>query len=545
MKTAIYVRCSDEAGESATLETQKDSCIKYCESRRWDDYEIYEDDGYSAASIIRPDFQRLLQDAKQGVIDTIVVWRLDRFSRSLLDSVNVIEDLKEWNCNLTSVMEAFIDLQDNHVGQTFFNIIMTFAQYERESIAERLLTNRRKYIQQGQMTCGQAPFGYDYVTPTRARSEDKKPGWHINEKEASIVRKIFELYTTEHLSAPKICHRLLREGGPKTPDTVRSILNREFYYTGKLPLKYTVFNRKRNGEKFEREKITGIASLEPLIDRKTWNSTQRIRKAHLSRWGKGKKHQFLFRGKIQCLACNRPLFSINQSSGYSYYAHYCKNGRQLTVPSKMVDDQIWKALIEKLKDPQDLKRTIEALQEKRPESNIRTLRGQENSVQGEITRLEKDIQRKGAIALDEPDKVVREVYRKEIMKLSTRLKSLENSLVQIKEKREELEKFEITIKDADRVAREIQARIGELDNLTFEQKRAIVDKIYQPGSIFFFPKWYFESDTARSENPLLFSNDWWQRNKPSTIQMKKGHLICMGIIDIDFHWKPKRFLAKP
>ncbi len=555
MKTGIYVRCSNEAGESATLETQKDLCIKFCEIQGWNHYEFYEDDGYSAASINRPDFQRLLEDAKQGVIDTILVWRLDRFSRSLLDSVNIIEDLKEWNCNLRSVTETFIDLQDNYLGQTFFNIIMTFAQYERESIAERLLTNRRKYIEQGQMTCGQAPFGYDHVTPNRSRNEDRKPGWHINEKEAEIVRKVFDLYITEHLSAPKIAHRLLADGGPKDPSTIRNILTRECYYTGKLPLKYTVYSRKKDGRKVEREKVTGTATLEPIIDKKTWEQAQRVREAHLSRRGRHKKAKFLFQGKIRCSACDKPLYYLNQSGGYSYYAHHCAHGRMITLRSGMVDEGVWTALVNKLQNPVELRRTIEALKEKHPENDIISLKDQRNAIEAQIKALQRDIQKLSDRILITKEVPVIEAYEKKISQISKEISGLENSKDRIEDQIEEIESIKENIKDAKALVREIQKRTGDLENLTFEQKIAIVDKIYPPGSILFFPRWYLKLGPERDETLTHFSLIR-RRIEQSTIHLdldlapagarksstkvKKGILVCLGVIDEDFYEARKK-----
>ena len=75
--------------------------------------------------------------------------------------------------------------------------------------------------------------------------------------------------------------------------------------------------------------------------------------------------------------------------------------------------------------------------------------------------------------------------------------------------------------------------------MTFESKRNIVDKIYPPGSIEFFPKWYLNADNARAQNPMLLQDEWPKKTRPSSIEMKKGILICFGVIDVDFYWARK------
>lgn len=114
------------------------------------------------------------------------------------------------------------------------------------------------------------------------------------------------------------------------------------------------------------------------------------------------------------------------------------------------------------------------------------------------------------------------------------MKSLEKSRDQVREQIEQSNNLRTTIKGAGALVQEIQAGLGDLQNLTFEQKRAIVDKIYPSGSIEFFPKWYLELHNAHTQNPMLFQDEWWKRVKPSPIEMKKGLLICFAGIDIDF-----------
>jgi len=114
------------------------------------------------------------------------------------------------------------------------------------------------------------------------------------------------------------------------------------------------------------------------------------------------------------------------------------------------------------------------------------------------------------------------------------MKSLEKSRDQVREQIEQSNNLRTTIKDAGALVQEIQTGLGDFQSLTFEQKRAIVDKTYPPGSIESFPKCYLASDNAHTQNLMLFQDEWWKRVKPSSIEMKKGLLICFAVIDFDF-----------
>lgn len=113
--------------------------------------------------------------------------------------------------------------------------------------------------------------------------------------------------------------------------------------------------------------------------------------------------------------------------------------------------------------------------------------------------------RRPGIKLRESEKVFTEAYEKESEKLSGRMKSFEKSRDQIREQIEELENLENTIEDADATVGEIQAGLGDLEALTFEEKRAIVGKIYPPGSILFFPRWYLKLGPESDETLTCFS----------------------------------------
>lgn len=161
LKIGIYVRVSTEeqAKEGISIKAQIDRCKAYCEARAWQVYRIYQDAGFSAGTMKRPAFTDLLQDAKEKRFDTVLVYKIDRFSRNLKDLILILEDLKKQEINFTSVTEQ-IDTT-TAMGEAFFQIIGVFAQLERGMVKERVNMAFDKKISSGE-SLNRAPYGYMY-----------------------------------------------------------------------------------------------------------------------------------------------------------------------------------------------------------------------------------------------------------------------------------------------------------------------------------------------------------------------------------------------
>ena len=183
-KVAIYIRVSTEeqAKEGISLAAQKDRCTKFCEAKGWEVVQVYEDAGYSAGTINRPAFKRLLEAITKGEFSILLVYKIDRFSRNLKDLINLLDDLKEQGVNFTSVTEPQIDTT-TAMGEAFFQIIGVFAQLERGMVKERVELAFDKKISDGEYL-NRAPMGYWY--------DDHK--LVVNEDEAEIVREIFAMW---------------------------------------------------------------------------------------------------------------------------------------------------------------------------------------------------------------------------------------------------------------------------------------------------------------------------------------------------------------
>ena len=166
-RCAIYTRKSTNARlehEVNSLTMQRETCAAYVASQRyrgWVDIgRLYDDGGHSGSGLERPALAALMHDIEAGEIDTVVVYKIDRLTRSLLDFVRLMEMFDRRNIALVSVSQAF-DTSDS-MGRMILNVLLTFSQFERELIAERVRDSIRTRKRHGRVHGGMAPFGYDF-----------------------------------------------------------------------------------------------------------------------------------------------------------------------------------------------------------------------------------------------------------------------------------------------------------------------------------------------------------------------------------------------
>ncbi len=186
---AIYTRKSVEAGlerEFNTLESQREICASHIRANRGDGwFELpmaYDDGGQSGGTLARPALQRLLADVEQGLIDVVVIYKIDRLTRSLADFVRLIELFESYKVTFVSVTQAF-DTADS-MGRLILNILLTFAQFEREMHGDRVRDKIAAMKRRGRWTGGPPPFGYDVIDCKLV----------INAVEAATVLAVFERY---------------------------------------------------------------------------------------------------------------------------------------------------------------------------------------------------------------------------------------------------------------------------------------------------------------------------------------------------------------
>lgn len=185
---AIYVRKSTEKGlelEFNSLHNQEDSCRSYILSQafnNWEYFKTYTDGGISGGTMERPALKQMLEDIRKGLIQTVVVYKVDRLSRSIMDFHNMMKEFDKYGCNFVSITQAFDT--STSMGKLTLNMLLSFAQFEREVSSERVRDKIRASKAKGLWTGGVPKLGYDI--------KDKK--LVINPIEAKQVQDIFEGY---------------------------------------------------------------------------------------------------------------------------------------------------------------------------------------------------------------------------------------------------------------------------------------------------------------------------------------------------------------
>ena len=187
MVTALYARVSTDAQaeEGYSIDIQGERLEAYCNLKGYESFEHYIDGGYSGSNLNRPSMQRLIQDCKDKKIDRVVVYKLDRLSRSQKDTLYLIEEVfLPHGVDFVSINESFDT--STPFGRAVIGILSVFAQLERENIRERTRAGMLGRVRDGYWPGGgRVPFGYDY---------DAKLNILVPNKDADTVRKIYDLY---------------------------------------------------------------------------------------------------------------------------------------------------------------------------------------------------------------------------------------------------------------------------------------------------------------------------------------------------------------
>jgi len=213
LRCAVYTRKSSEEGlemQFNSLDAQREAALAYIESQKHEGWTLvpdrYDDGGFSGGSMERPGLQRLLRDVEAGRIDVVVVYKVDRLSRALGDFARIVEIFERHNVSFVSVTQAFNTTSS--MGRLTLNILLSFAQFEREVIGERIRDKFAASRRKGMWMGGIPPLGYDV----------RERRLVVNESEAALVRLIFSRFL-QLGSATELAHKL-RSAGHRTKSWV-------------------------------------------------------------------------------------------------------------------------------------------------------------------------------------------------------------------------------------------------------------------------------------------------------------------------------------
>jgi len=317
-RCAIYTRKSSDEGldqQFNSLDAQREACEAYVLSQAGEGWSAlparYDDGGFSGGSMERPGLKRLLADISRGFVDVVVVYKIDRLTRSLADFARIVEALDKANASFVSVTQAFNTTTS--MGRLTLNVLLSFAQFEREVTGERIRDKIAASKAKGLWMGGLPPFGYDVPTNgTRVLQ--------VNETEAATLRHIFERYLALR-SVHKLVEELKREAICSKPR-----VNRNGDTTGAQPFgRGALFHLLKNriyigeivhkGESFE-------GRHEAIVERATFDKVQSViaRDRHERRVRRARSSPFT--GKLFDMHGNRltPTHSRNRHGRtYRYY----------------------------------------------------------------------------------------------------------------------------------------------------------------------------------------------------------------------------------
>jgi len=336
IRCAVYTRKSTEEGQRqfTSLDAQREAGEAYIASQQHDGWlclpDRYDDGGFTGGNMDRPALARLLSEIRAGKIDCVVVYKVDRLSRSLLDFAKMMETFDKHHISFVSVTQQFNTATS--MGRLVLNILLSFAQFEREIISERTRDKIAATRRKGKWTGGPALLGYD-LDPRAAQLK-------VNPKEAARVRAIFELYLQHRALGPTVRELARRRwrtkqrqnrdgakcGGRRfTRPTLHRLLT-NVTYTGKV--------------RYQNELYAGEQPA--LVPLETWQHVQDLLRNNCGsvRGRVENRSGALLQGLLYCTACACAMTPTSSKHGGKRYRYYLccgahRRGRQ-SCPAKSI-----------------------------------------------------------------------------------------------------------------------------------------------------------------------------------------------------------------
>jgi site-specific DNA recombinase len=326
-KCALYVRVStsNQAEEGESLDEQIQKLKGYCSYKNWKHYAVYREEGFSGKDLKRPAFQNMMADIQRGKINTVIVKKIDRLSRSIIDFENVYKLFDDKGIDLISIQENFDT--STAIGRSVIRIVLIFAQLEREQTSERTIDVMAYRAKQGLFNGGYPRLGYDIDYENKCLVPNKS--------EMHTVKEIFTTY--------------LKLGS--LSETAQDLNNKGY----RLKSWTTSAGKKRVGEKFQKNNVSRILNdpvyigkikyktniyngqQKAIISDDLFYSVQTILHANnLTKTGYRQKdgNNFFLKGLLYCGSCHSamaPSFAYSKGKKYFYYRCTVDNDRSKKI----------------------------------------------------------------------------------------------------------------------------------------------------------------------------------------------------------------------
>ncbi|WP_413431654.1 recombinase family protein [Crateriforma spongiae] len=399
VRCAIYTRKSTEEGldqEFNSLDAQREAGENFIASQSQEGWTIiqtrYDDGGYSGGNVDRPAMKRLLDDIATDKIDCVVVYKVDRLSRSLLDFAKIMESFDEKGVSFVSVTQQFNTTHS--MGRLTLNILLSFAQFEREIIGERIRDKIAAQRRRGKWAGGTPVLGYD-VDRT-----GPSPRLVVNVEEAAKVRRIFGMYLEMQSMTPVVeeldkrgwClkHWRTKNGKPKggkpfDKSSLHKLLTNPIY-VGRIKHKTLSF----------------VGEHTPIVDQKLFDDVGAMLRSHARGGGNHlvNRYEATLRGLIYCPACNYSMVHNVARRGAKVYRYYTcvtaiKRGRKYCPSPSLPAAEIEAAVVDQIRciaEDAGLRRDVLIQSSRSCSAELSELRAQRESIVTQIAKCHEQAQ---------------------------------------------------------------------------------------------------------------------------------------------------------
>ncbi|HFU6611241.1 TPA: recombinase family protein [Bacillus paranthracis] len=386
MKCAIYRRVSTDmqAEKGSSLEAQKERLTAFAISQGWEIAYDYVDDGYSAKNTERPAFQQMIQGMKERQFDIILVYKLDRFTRSVPDLHNLLKTMDEYNVKFKSSTEIFETT--TATGRMFITLVATFAQWEREQTAERVSMIMNERSKKGLWNGGPMPYGYVL--------EDNVV--RIIEDEAKVVKMCFEKAITHGAQA---IAKFLNENNYRTKSGTLWLMRSILRMLHNPLYKGYVTYEEDNSIQLSKVNIEGF---EPLVSEELFDKVQYIiKKRTISPTRMKGDNFFPFSGILVCPTCGGKMSGTSiTTKGVTYRYYRCSRVvhgvcNHPLISEKNIDSVFSKVLISIVDNLKVTQNTDAGIDKNSVEKQMKILerkrmRIKELYIEGDFSRIEYD-----------------------------------------------------------------------------------------------------------------------------------------------------------
>ncbi|MGX0916207.1 cassette chromosome recombinase CcrB [Staphylococcus hominis] len=480
-----YIRVSTEKQVMGySIEGQITQIEQYCQFNGYELVDIYADRGISGKSMNRPELQRMLNDAKNGKLDCVMVYKTNRLARNTSDLLTIVEELHRQNVEFFSLSER-MEVK-NSTGKLMLQILASFSEFERNTILENIYTGQRQRALEGYYQ-GNLPLGYNNIP-------DNKKELMINQHEANIVKYIFESYAKGH-GYRKIANALnhkgyvTKKGNPFSISAVTYILSNPFYI-GKIQFaKYKDWNDKRR-KGLNDKPVIAEGKHTPIISQSLWDKVQ-ARKRQVSEkpqvHGKGTN---LLTGIVKCPSpkCGAAMAASNTTNTLKdgtkkrirYYS--CSNFRNKgskvcsanSVRADVLEKYVMDQILEIIKSKKVLKQLVEKVNE-RSQIDVSSLNHDIAYKQSQCEELKIKMHTLTKTIEDSPD--LDSILKPTILNYQDELNQINNQIHQLEQDKQ----AEAPHYDADMIANILQTIFKDIDKLEKSQLKSlyltVIDRI--------------------------------------------------------------------